>query len=540
MRSNFLSLLSSTAFTNAGAAAMAEYKQSPDAKPLVQAAMNAPGTGEDVAEGLEAYAKDIGCMVDYWDQTDAIVEGYDAVRNAADKYLPKFNEEKTDDYKVRLQLTKFTNIYRDIVEGLASKPFEEEITLLEDDKAKPPEEIKTFIEDVDGGGNSITQFGSLTFFNGINSAIDWIFVDFPSVDRTRIVTRADEKKAGIRPFWSHVLGRNVREVRTAIVNGKRELSYIRVFEPGVSELDRVRIMLRDETGGVFWFLYEKIESQTDQKQKYALIQQGKLTIDVIPYVPFTTGRRDGASWKFFPAMRDAADLQIKLYQNESGLEFISNMAGYPMLAANGMRPELEADGKTPKKVAIGPMRLLYGLPNDDGSIGNWQFIEPAATSMEFLQKKNDKTKEDLRELGRQPLTAQSGNLTVITTAVAAGKARSAVSAWALELKNALENALVITAKWLNLSGYEPEVNVFNEFDSFTDGNSDLDALDKARARGDISNETFLSELKRRKVLAPEFDFDKEQERLLKEVPSEPDEDAEDDNADPVKQPGKAA
>jgi hypothetical protein len=142
--------------------------------------------------------------------------------------------------------------------------------------------------------------------------------------------------------------------------------------------------------------------------------------------------------------------------------------------------------------------------------------------MEFLQKKNNETKQDLRELGRQPLTAQSGNLTVITTAVAAGKARSAVGAWALQLKDAIENALVITAKWLKKDDYDPEINVYTDFDNFADGGADLAELGSARRAGDLSQETYWYELRRRKVLSPEFNAEKEREKLLEEIPGDGD------------------
>jgi hypothetical protein len=390
----------------------------------------------------------------------------------------------------------------------------------------------------------MTVFASLTMFNGVNSAIDWIFIDYPKVDREKIKTKDDQKKAGIRPFWSHVLGRNILEAKEKVINGRRVLSYIRIYEPGVTEIDRVRVFDRGDNNVVTWELFEKI---SDKKQ-FRLVDGGTLSIPSIPLVPFITGRRHGANFKIFPAMRDAADLQIKLYQSESALEYISNLAGYPMLAANGMRPEMEADGKTPKKLKRGPSRVLWGVPDGNGNSGTWTYVEPSAQSMTFLQSKNEDTKQDLRELGRQPLTANSGNLTVITTAYAAGKSKSAVSAWALALKDTLENAYLITSLYMGISDYEPEINVYTEFDNFTEGNTDIEALNAARANGDLSQETYWSELKRRKVLSPEFDMEKERERLLSEVPADDtnlDISLEDDlpldpNAEPGKVPRNAA
>jgi hypothetical protein len=75
-------------------------------------------------------------------------------------------------------------------------------------------------------------------------------------------------------------------------------------------------------------------------------------------------------------------------------------------------------------------------------------IEPDATSLKFLAEEIEKTIQQMRELGRQPLTAQTGNLTVVTTQFAAQKGNSAIQAWALNLKDAMENALRYTAMWL--------------------------------------------------------------------------------------------
>ena len=126
--------------------------------------------------------------------------------------------------------------------------------------------------------------------------------------------------------------------------------------------------------------------------------------------------------------------------------------------------------------------------------------------------------QQLREVGRQPLTASSSNITVITAAVAAGKAKSAVKAWAYKAKDTLENALLITAMWMNTE-YDPTVHVFAEFDDWMEG-EDLDTLDSARERGDLSHETYCEEMQRRGVLSSNFTIERERKRLLTEIPSD--------------------
>lgn len=473
--------------------------------------------GFDTDEMLKR-APDTASMVEYWDLSDCLIDGHNAMKLAGSKYLPRFDDEKDGAYQMRLALTKFTNIFRDIVESLSAKPFEQEVSLVGENI---PAEIAEFIEDVDGSGNNLTVFAGATFFNAVASAIDWIWIDFPKHD-PNIRNRAQEKAAGIRPNWSHVLGRNVLVARSKVINGRETLVYLKVFEPSDGAVaDRVRIFERLPTG-VIWTLYEKSETEVNGKTRFVEIEAGTISIGVIPFVPFFTGRRDGRTFRIFPAMRDAADLQVQLYQDESGLKYAKTLTAYPMLAGNGVKPDKDAGGGV-KEIKVGPSRVLYAPPNNNGDSGSWTYVEPSATSLKFLSEDNKETIAQLRELGRQPLTAQSGNLTTITAATAAGKARSAVGAWALWLKDALENALVMTAMWLAVS-YDPEVNVYTEFDQFTEG-KDLEVLISCATATNpiLSAETVRDEMKRRGVLSPEFKEDKERERLLEQTSNEPEE-----------------
>lgn len=463
-----------------------------------------------VGDPVMRRSADSAAMLPYWDRVDAIMDGIEGMRLAADEYLPKFTDESPEDYNFRLTQTKMTNVFSDIVEGLASKPFEQNVTLREPDTA--PQSVQNFIMDVDGSGNTITAFAGHTFYQGISNAIDWICVDYPKRN-PNIRNLADAKRAGLKPYWSHVLGRNVLEVQSRVIGGNELLTYIRIHEPG--DPDRVREYTRTDDGIVSWALFEK---KTEDKEFVRVDGDTLMGIDKIPMIPFYTGRRIGRSWKFVPPMKAAAELQIEVYQQESGLKFAKNITAYPMLAANGIAPPLDASGKPNYKVVVGPNRVLWSVADRSGNIGRWEYLEPSAESLKFLADDIERTIRELRELGRQPLTAQSGNITVITAAVAAGKAKSAVKAWAFTLQNALEEALILTAQWMG-EKYDADVSVFTEFDEFTEG-EDLEALDKARDRNDISRETHWEELKRRNVLSGNFTPERENKRLLEELPSD--------------------
>ena len=455
-------------------------------------------------------------MADYWEQVSVIVEGRAAVISGGETYLPKFTNESQDDYNFRLKTAKFTNIYRDVVEGLAQKPFAHEMHIEEE----APKRFKDLIEDIDGRGNHLHIFAGETFFNGINKAIDWILVDYTATSGLRTVE--DEQKAGVRPYWVHVPADAVIWVESEIIEGREQLTLVRILEKKKQVRTFWRVgneVAKEQNIGdgaspvVMW----KVEVE-DEEGIWVVTEQDRLTIDEIPMVPFVTGRRKGTHWIFSPPMRDAADLQIELYQQETALKYIKTGTCFPMLAGNGVTPAKNADG-TAQPVPVGPLAVLYAPPDGDGNHGEWKWIGTDAQTLKFLADDIKETTKELRELGRQPLTAQSGNLTVITTAVAAAKGNSAVQAWALQLKDALENAMRLTALWLGET-VAPEVTVFTDFAiEDLDGKSP-EYLLKLREAGDISLDTLWSEFRRREILGPEFDADEELSALLEEVPGE--------------------
>lgn len=457
-------------------------------------------------------------MVPFWDRVDAVVEGIEGMRDAGEEFLPKYVDEAPQDYRFRLQCTTMTNVYVDNVEGLAGKPFEQPIAL----KGEVPEEITLFAADVDGSGNSMSIFAGATFFNGINNALDWILVDYDKRDPDAPAprNRAEEKALNLRPHWSHVLARNVIDAQSVTINGKEVIRYLKVLEPG--EPDHIREFNRDDNGVVTWTLYQYQDQMVgtgSAATHFVAIDGGTMTIDEIPAIPFVTGRRVGRSWKVDPPLKNALDKQIDLYQDESDLKFAKKLTAFPMLAANGMVPDKNGDG-SPKKLGTGPGRVLWGKADpNSGAIGSWSYVEPNAESLKFLAAENAATRQELRELLKQPLTAQSGNITVITAMVAAGKAKSAVKAWALVLQDALENALALTAKWMGID-YDPTVQVYINFDDYTEG-EDLTALQTMRAAKDLSRRTYWSEMGRRGVLSSNFDPEAEEMELLEELPGDP-------------------
>lgn len=485
--------------------------------------------------GPDAPSADHRAMCRYWDTVDAILGGEVTMRAGGERFLPKFPNESSANYSYRRDNSKLTNVFRDVVENLAAKPFSKPCSLLEPEKLD--ERITSLSEDIDGRGNNMHVFASRTFFSGIAKAFDGILIDFPKVKPG--LTLAQEKAVGARPYWAHVPAENIVAAYTAMIDGKEQYVHVRLLEPAIERqgyeevcVERVRVLNRepiDETdsegnvisrtwGAATFEVYEKRTAKRGLKKvSWVLIDQGPITIGVIPFVIFATGRRKGTSMEYQPALQDCAELQVQLYQEETNLKLAKEQTCFPMLAANGITPPLDKN-KQPMPVPTGPGAVLYAPMADSGEHGEWKSIEPGAQSLKFLSDECKETAQKIRELGRQPLTAQTGNLTVVTTAFAAQKGNSAAQSWALALKDSLEQAWMFTCMWLKQEGTKVGVSVFTDFSIENDDGSAMTRLISMAEKGKLSNETLWEEGKRRGELSAEFTAEREWERLREQGP----------------------
>lgn len=330
-------------------------------------------------------------------------------------------------------------------------------------------------------------------------------------------------------------------VYTDTINGKEEFVHARFREnitrrngyveevvERVREFNREPIFALDENGAATDKVigYQPATFSLHQKSKgtggWVIIDDGPISIGVIPLVPFITGRRKEGAWQFTPPMKGAAYLQVEHYQQETALKAAKELVAYPMLAGNGVTPPTDAEGN-PLAVPVGPKTVLYAPPGAEGEHGEWVFVKTDAAGLTFLASDIKATEDQLRELGRQPLTATAG-ITVVTAALASQKASSAVQMWALGLKDALEQAFKFTAMWLN-DPSEPVVKIYTDFDIDLGDEKGPDFLLTMREKGDLSQETLWNEAKRRNILSGDFEVDAERKRILEEMP---DDDTEDD------------
>ena len=479
---------------------------------------------------------DYEAMKPYWNKVDTFLGGVDAMRKAGEQYLPRFQEEKAgskdssgrsyDPYVLRLAKTPFTNIYEDILRNLSSKPFGREVKLKD-----PPPEYEALEENIDGMGRSLHVFANEWFRDAVNHAISWVMVDFskptPRPDGFPL-TRADEQSQNLRPYWCFVPATAVIAIYSDWENQIEIITHARVLEPqivldGYLEVlvERVRVMDREvigrdvagkpnKWGPPTYKLWELIRPPPNatSPEIWQVVDEGVYTIGVIPLIPFITGERQAGTYQVTPPLRTIADLQIQEYNEESNLQNILDLTGFPMYAGIGVdKPE--------EPLVVGPRSIIWVPPPSSGPQGDFKAVEPAGTSIKIVFDKLQNTRTEMRDLGMQPLT--QSNLTVITTGQVAVKANSQVMAWSIRFADALEQCWQLTADWLGDATFEPEVLVTKDFNAGMDDGTGFKSDLELRKNKDISGEAIVDAAIRYGYLPEDFDYKADQEIVAKEA-----------------------
>jgi hypothetical protein len=132
---------------------------------------------------------------------EALMAGTRAMRDKGKHLLPKWPNEEDASYDARKGTATLFPAYRRTVSVMSGKPFAKEATLSDDS----PAEIKDWAQDIDREGISLHVFAAEMFAESFYG-LAGILVEAPKPPEPtgRVVTLADEKAAGIRPYFVRV------------------------------------------------------------------------------------------------------------------------------------------------------------------------------------------------------------------------------------------------------------------------------------------------------------------------------------------------
>lgn len=409
-----------------------------------------------------------------WELPRALMGGTPAMRMLAYKFLPRHPAESGRHWHARLQRSVLRNFFRRTVQSLTGKVFAKPLVLGDD----VPARLRALMEDVDLTGRNLHVFARDVFEDAMVHGLSHILVDYPRIAPGQ--TLADERALGARPYAVHVKAEQVIGWRVDDGAGRPRLAQLRLRETAVEpdgafgerSVERIRVL---EPGA--WTLW-----QQGDDGRWAVVDNGKTSLDVIPLVTVYTHRLGMLEGE--PPLEDLAWLNLEHWQIRSDQRNALNVTSFPILAAAGWNKD---DGQ----VEFGPNKFLTTADPH----GKFYYVESGGAHLAAGRAELEALEEAMRLFGLQFETR--GTPTATGRLIDAAEGAAPLQAWALGLADAIEQMLVHFAQW---EGLDDGGSVSLGTDVVPADGSELDALIKARAAGDLSREAFVGELRRRGVL----------------------------------------
>lgn len=455
-----------------------------------------------------------------------LMGGTEVMRVAGDRYIQKKEAEAKERYEARVQRTVLRNIFAQTVAYNRGQVFGAQVVMDKADTTLTDEQLEAFkswAENVDQQGSNLTSWAGDVFSAGLIDGVTFSLVDYPSIttrDNGGIVeyqgedgewrpkTAEADMAEGWQPYLVHVPAAQVLDCRAEWRKGRRIITHFRYIEM-VMEQSEDNPWEMEPVAYIHaywpdrWQVWRKKDGETD----FAVVKEGRMTLDEIPVAVFVAGQKRGA-FTARPALMDLAWLNIRHWQATSEQCDLLSYARLPVWYASGIDKEYDSEGNE-KKIILGP-GYFQTFTDAAGKIENVG-VDPGAIEAGRNELKD--LEESMASYGLQLLkTPTGGKQTATEVERDSRENNSQLVNWALDFQDFLENVLRFVALWWGMED-GPSVKVNDDFAA----GADVNYLKTLFDAGIISKSTFATLLVRAKVLPDDFDFNEEAAKLAQDV-----------------------
>lgn len=457
------------------------------------------------------------------DMIDALMGGTDAMRAAGETYLPRFPKEEKDEngydpYEFRLSNSTLLPGYSQTVINNTGRVFAEPITF-DNDVPKP---ILDLTDDIDRQGNNLQVWAQTVFAQGLAQGIHFGLADFPDTTgpdgQPQYKTRADELKAGVRPFAVTIALRQVLGWKESGKDGIYSLQQFRYMEMveeddpknefNVIQIQQIRVL---EPGS--WRTYRK-STEGRNKGKWELHNEGSTSLDFIPLATLYTGRTGFMQAK--PPLLELAHLNVKHWRSQSDQDNILHVARVPILVGIGVEDGVDENGQVvPWEMTIGSSSAVR-ISNADG---NLQFVEHTGAAIEAGRTSLKDLVDEMRMAGAKLLQSDKQQTKTATQASEeAAQENSPLETMASNLEDFIDLMLFFFASFMG-EKKGGHCKVHGNFDIDYAPETNMPFLKSMADAGYLSQETLFAEVQRRSIISPDLVWEEEKQRINDQGPA---------------------
>jgi len=428
------------------------------------------------------------------------------MRAAGVKWLPQHPAEGDGVYKTRLEKTFLDNFLSDTIDKSNGKIFKKPI------KAEDvPTQIEELLDNIDLQGSGLDAFAQELGKRALEAGITYALVDMPPAGDVK--TAAEEKAAGIRPYVAHIDPDNVIEILTERINGADVIKRVRILECsmendgewGYTKVEQVRVLEMRE--GVMCFdVYREVENATTKKKEWQLQPDlsGVTTFPAIFLVPFYTNRT--AFMEGEPGFQNVAESCLEHWQVKSEYAHSLSMQCFGMLTACGVETEAV--------IQVGPAKVLRSTNPD----AVFTYTEPTGKGVEMALNALKAIESRIDTAGVNLRVENAGEVTATAARLDSDDTNAGLVAVGHGFEDSWEQVIGHMLTILKLEG-EVEIEICTDIGGAKGTQAGLTELGKARAIGDLSQESYLSALVWRGELPEDFDIAANCEQCANEGPA---------------------
>lgn len=448
---------------------------------------------------VDKQSKAVAAQAVHWPMIDALVGATQAMRAAAQQFLPKWPAESDEGYKARLASATLFPAYSRTTEIMAAKPFARPMDV--ESKGPLPPRVKGLVDDVDMFGTDLQPYAAGLMLDAMRFGLLGVLVDAPATPGARTI--ADERAAGLRPYFAKYSAASILGWRAARDANGSHLTLLRlredVVEPdgpwGEKEVTQIRVL----TPGAWEIWREKqpaeISTSSDRWFKYAA---GTSKLQKIPFV-FFYGLRKGFGIGA-PPLLDLAYMNVEHWQSSSDQQTILHVARVPILFAKGF-----ADGEP---LTVGAASAVRSNRAD----AELSWVEHSGAAIEAGRQSLLDLEDRMRQTGAELLIQKPATATATQITTETEGSRSTLQAIVEDFEESLEACLALLGDWVG-EAFEPEVLLHKDFGAANLSEKGGDLLLRAASDDHVSSETVFNCLKRMDIVEPGNRWDDEKARI---------------------------
>lgn len=447
-------------------------------------------TGDETLAGIDSQSKAYAAMSEFFALADDLMGGTLAMKKAGAKWLPQFEGEAAKEYTWRLNnavLKKMLDRAADLLIGHMMREGLDRTDLKLDEHV---------VEDFDRLGTSIDQYAAKVARYILTHGMAHTFTDFPRVNGSRDVS--DELTGGVRPYAIFINPTDLKFAVPKYVNGAAlpidarwhitgeeadglgDISYREIRRwRWLSEDVKVKVgneVLAFGAGDVIYEVWRAL-GDTDYAVTEAGLYKG------LQEIPLRTAYADFQGFmRSIPILDGVAQKNREHWRASSDHNSIVQMSRFPMFYMTGVTEE---EAKTVN--ILGP-NIKLASTNEQAKFG---YAEPSGAAVEQSFKDLERISRDAEQESIEALY-KAGSDTATGRKIDLIESLSPAQRAAKETERHMNQVLGDFGKWMGKDVGTIAIDL--DFGFSENEQMIIDALQKARALGDISRKYYLQRM----------------------------------------------